>query len=1148
MHFKVQWGPPHCIWRSRKTLTKTLLMMKCTAFLLLAFCLQVSARGYSQRITLSEKNSSLEKLFREIRKQSGFSFVYTRQLLENTAKVSVHVENASLEQALEECFRGQSITYILMDKTIIIKPREIAAAIPQPAIAPPPINLKGSVMDEEGRPLAGVNISLKGQSVLGVTDELGNFSIQVKPGDILVFTMVGMADQEFRVQNEKPLKITLQQKTSKLNDIVVVAYARQKKISVTGSVATVNMQDMHVPVPSLSNALAGKVAGVISVQTGGGEPGYDNPTFTIRGVGTFAGSVSPLIIVDGVQRDDVNSTYGGAFNNIDPEDIASISLLKDASATAVYGARGANGVLIITTKRGVAGTPKISSKVESGLSGFTKLPKMLDGVNYMKLYNEAQLNDPSYTGSGTYSEEVIAKTASGLDPYLYPNVNWINTVYKDWASMTNANVNVTGGGEAMRYYLSMSFYNQGGQYKVSDIDGYDPNLNFKRYDFRSNIDVNITKTTLLSLNIGAMLVNSRYPGNPASSIWYAAFATNPISFPVKYPGDRWAGPRNNGGANPFNQVQNAGYSTEFNPAVQSVLSLNQKLNSITKGLSATARFSFDTYAQFSTARKGINDLWFAGSRNPDGSLVYEKVRTGSTYLGFGSSSSGERVMYLEGNIAYERNFGDHSFGGLLVANMRNRVIGTASSLKSAIPFRNQNYAGRITYGFKDKYLAEVNVGATGSENFAPGHRWGYFPAVSAGWVISKEKFFEPLAEKINLLKLRGSRGVTGNDQIGGDRFGYLTYIDASTGASFGLGPTYYPGISESVLGTAGLRWEKSTKDNIGLELGFFNKLNLVVDVFRDNRKDILIPRSSISPIAGYSGLTIYANMGEMVNKGIDGSLEYTDRIGKNFTIRLFGNLTYAKNTILFADEPKRTYAYQQREGHSFGEYTGYISQGLFVNQHDVDISPAQFRTVYPGDIKYGDLSGDGIVNGNDWKYLGKSYFPKWSYGFGGSIAYKGIELSLLFSGVADVGIMANGSAITTNSGATNGVGVVPFAGIGQYPGNILSNVTSRWTKDNPSQNVDYPRLTIANTSDNNYLNSSWWLKDGSFCRLKQATLAYTFNNAAFKKIGMNNFQCYLSGINLFTFSKFKLWDPELGSNGAKYPYSRTITLGLRAQF
>ncbi|HEY8398764.1 MAG TPA: TonB-dependent receptor, partial [Flavihumibacter sp.] len=1020
--------------------------------------------------------------------------------------------------------------------------------------AEPPVTVKGTVMDADGNPLPGVSITVKGKGTVAKTDELGFFSIEVNTGETLVFSVVGMAEQEVVVSSSKPLKITLQQKTNQLNDVVVVGYSKQKKISVTGSVSTVNMEDMQTPVISLTNALAGKVAGVISMGNRGGEPGYDNPTFTIRGIGTFTGSVSPMIIVDGVQREDVNSTYGGAFNNIDPEDIASISLLKDASATAVYGARGANGVLIITTKKGAAGKPRISAKVEGGINGLTKLPKMLDGVTYMKLYNEAQLNDPSNTsGQVTYSDEVIQKTASGLDPWLYPNVDWIKTIYKDWSYMTNANVNVSGGGEAARYYVSMSFYNQDGQYNVSkSVNGYNPNLNFKRYDFRSNVDINITKSTVLSLNIASMLVNSRFPGNSAASIWYASFATNPVAFPVKYPDNKWAGPRNNGGANPYNLVQNAGYSTEFKPSVQSVMTLAQRLDKLTKGLSAQARFSFDTYGEFGTSRKADNDLWFAGSRDGEGNLVYEHVRTGSTYLGYSTYSTGERVMYLEGNINYSRDFGDHSIGALAVANIRNRVIGTAGTAKNAIPFRNQNLAGRLTYGYMDKYLAEVNIGATGSENFAPGHRWGYFPAVSLGWVISRENFFDAWSEKVNLLKLRASTGVTGNDQIGidNDRFGYLTYIDESSGASFGLVPRYYAGIAEKVLGTPNLTWEKSIKDNLGLELGLFNKLNIVVDVFRDRRKDILIQRNSISAIAGYSGLVIYANMGRMENKGIDGSIEYSDRIGKDLSFRLFGNVTYAKNKIIYADNPKRIYGYQQPEGHRYNEFTGYISRGLFVDQADVDKSPAQIRTVYPGDIKYADLSGDGKVDGNDWTYLGKSSFPSWSYGFGLNLGYKRIEFSALFSGVADVGIMANGSYIS-GSGAS-GVGVVPFAGIGQYPSNVLANVTSRWTREDPRQNVDYPRLTIANSSDNNYLSSTWWLKDGSFMRLKQVSLSYSFKlrnaGATGGERSINTLQVYLSGINLLTFSKFKLWDPELGSNGSQYPYSRTITLGLRAQF
>lgn len=1103
----------------------------------------------SKKVSISAQNDDIEVIVDKLEKSADVQFLYSREIVSSKRKVTFYAKNEPLSKVLEGLLTPLNLHYEVVGRQIVLKRDTRKTSFSAETIEPVKTvvavsNVKGEVKDESGVALPGVSIIIKGTTTGTTTDVNGQYTIMATDNSVLIFSYVGYGSQEVTVANRAIIDIVLKSDIKNLESAVVVGYGTQRKMNVTGSVASVNMEDMRTPVRSLSNALAGKVAGVISMQSGGGEPGYDNPNFTIRGIGTFTGSTSPLIIVDGVQREDVNSTYGGAFNNIDPEDIASISLLKDASSTAVFGAKGANGVLIITTKRGSSGKPKVAVKLESGVSGLTKIPKMIDGVKWMQLYNEARTNAGE---SPVYSDEVIQKTASGLDPYLYPNVNWTDAIYKDYAIMNNANVNVSGGGDAMKYYVSMSFYNQEGQYKVDKSNGYNPNLNFKRYDFRSNVDVNITKSTVLSLNLAAMLVNSRFPGNSAGDIWYTSFATNPISFPLKYPGNKYAGPRNSGGANPFNLVQNSGYSTEFKPSIQSVFTLNQNLSHLVNGLSATGRFSFDSYGEFGNSRKGTVDIWYAGSRDPNGNLMLEQVSNGSTYLGYSSYSAGERVMYLEGNLTYDRTFGNHNFGGLLVYNMRNRIIGTAGSLKSSIPYRSQSMAGRATYSFKDRYLAEINLGYTGSENFQKGNRFGFFPAASIGWVVSNESFFESLKSAIPLLKLRFSRGETGNDQIGGgDRFGYLTYIDGAGGISFGLGPTGYGGIAESVIGTQNLRWEKSLKDDLGLELGLFNKIDIVVDLFRDQRKDILINRGSISPIAGYSGLYIYANMGEMVNKGVDGSIEYNDRFGKDFTLRLFGNLTYAKNTVLFADEPIRSYAYQQWAGHSASEKTGFVHQGLFVDQEDINASPSQFRNVFPGDIKYSDLSGDGLVDDNDWKYLNKTSFPKWSYGFGFATGYKKFDLSILFQGVADVGIMANGTGITGYGAA--GVGVVPFAGMGQYPANVLANMEDRWTVENPRQDAYYPRLNITNTGDNNYRNSTWWLKDGSFCRMKQASLSYDLSSQDLKKAGFQNLQLYVSGTNLFTLSKFTLWDPELGDNGAKYPYPRTFTLGIRSNF
>ena len=1110
-------------------------------------------------VNISGKNIPLAQVLKAIKKQTGFTFFYSNQLLDDKEKISLDFKHARLEDVLTFLFKDRNIRYEVRGTRLLLNEKPIPAKTVT-VQSPEPLDkkvadtghVKGQVMDVDGKPLVNATVSVKGTpGRVSVTDEFGIFAIVARPGEILSISMVSMQTEEIVVPAKGTINATLKVKKDNMDEAVVVGYGKQKKLTVTGAVSSVNMADMRTPVPSLSNALAGKVAGIISVQSSG-EPGYDNSTFTIRGISTFTGNSSPLIIVDGVQREDVNSTYGGAFNNIDPEDVASISLLKDASSTAMYGAKGANGVLIITTKRGQAGKAKISLKAETGMTGFTKTPKMLDGVNYMKLLNEAKVNSGS---APLYSDEQIQKTASGLDPYLYPNVNWIDAVYRKSSSLTNVNLNVNGGSEAVRYYLSASFYNQDGPYKVSNQNGFNPNLNFKRYDFRSNVDVNITKTTLLQMNLGAMLVNSKYPGISAANLWYISYATTPVGFPTKYPDGKWAGPVNNGGNNPLNEVQNDGYSTEFRPSVQSVFTVTQKLDVITKGLSAYGRFSFDSYGEFDNSRTHANDLWNASGRDAaTGQLLYNQTRVGSQFLGYSQSSTGERIMYLEGNINYEKSFGDHHIGAMVLYNMRNRLVSTAGDVIGSIPYRNEALAGRLTYSYNDRYLAEVNAGYTGSENFEPGKKFGFFPAVSAGWVISKERFFDAASRNISLLKIRGSYGIVGNDQIGDptqvNRFPYLTQIGGGNTAGFGLNGTEYYGQTENVIGVQNLTWEKSYKSDLGLEIGILNKLNIIADIFKDRRKNILIQRGTVASIAGYNGSRIFANLGEMNNLGMDASVEYNDKIGK-VGLRLFGNVTYSHNKIVFQDEPARKYAYQRGTGHQYGEFTGYIDDGLFKDQNDVNSSPVQtFNPVYAGDIKYKNLNpkDDNVIDTYDWEYLGKSWFPTWLYGAGFTVSYHNFDLSLFFQGTFGSSIMANGSWFAGNGWGADGVGVVPFSGIGQYPNNTLANVEDRWTPANPRQNAYYPRLTMGSLSDNNYLSSTRWLKNGDYLRLKQSSIGYTLSSATLKKGGLSSLYFYLSGQNLLTFSKFKLWDPEMGSNGAKYPITRMVTCGIRAQF
>ena len=1114
-------------------------------FLLFFISLQAQAQQ-SDLLTLNMKNVTLKQFVEAVQTQSGYSFLYKDNQLKTNQRITVSVNKQSINVALEQAFKGKGISWKIQGKQILLFPAKEEQSVNTKKSR----TIKGNVTTTTGESIPGASVKLANATTGVITDIDGFYMITVPDSQSeLEFRFMGYEPRNIKVGNQTTINVSLEEATSSLEEVVVVAYGAQKKVTMTGSVASVNIGSLKTPVANLSNALQGKVAGIISVQSSG-EPGYDNSTFTIRGIGTFTGNTSPLVIVDGVQRDDVNSTYGGAYNNIDPEDIVSISLLKDASATAVYGAKGANGVMIITTKRGSVGKPKISIKAETGFTNFTKVPEMLSGVDYMMLYNESRRNSGL---SEVYSREQILKTESGLDPYLYPNVDWIDKIYKNVSSVSNVNLNISGGSDLVRYYLSASFYNQGGQYNVKKENGYDPNLNYKRYDFRSNVDVNITKTTLLQMNLSAIMTDSRYPGIASNKLWYVAFSTSPVAFPVRYPDGRWAGPPANAGSNPMNEVQNSGYTDTFRPALQSVFTVNQKLDFITKGLSAYARFSFDSYSEFNNKRTGGVDLWYTNQRDGNGELVFGKpIKEGSDELYYEHSDTGERVIYTEANISYDRTFGHHNVNGMVLYNMRNRMIATAGSAIASIPYRNQAIAARFGYGYKERYLAEVNGSYTGSENFAPGHRFGFFPAASVGWVISNEPFFKNMTRTVDLLKLRASYGIVGNDNIGGtgDRFAYFTQF--GSGNSYGFGPNgnLVYGIRETLLGSDKLTWEKSYKTNIGLEMMLWGKLNLTLDYYWERRKDILIQRSSLPSMAGFDA-SIYANMGEMDNKGVDANLEYQTRIGNKVGLRLFGNLTYSKNKIVFRDEPAMQYAYQKSEGTRYGEFYGYIAEGYFQSEEEIKKSPRQMRELAPGDIKYKDLNDDGVIDANDQCYLGKSWFPSWSYGMGFNINYHNFDLALFFQGVSDVSIMANGGSIDTGNGdwGASGVGIVPFTGMGLNPSNVITKALDRWTADNPRADAWYPRMTAnATTNDNNYVNSTHWLKDGSYLRLKQASLGYTLENKKLMDKGIEYLYFYLSGQNLLTFSKFKLWDPELGSNGAKYPLSRMVTLGMRVSF
>ena len=707
-------------------------------------------------------------------------------------------------------------------------------------------------------------------------------------------------------------------------------------------------------------------------------------------------------------------------------------------------------------------------------------------------------------------------------------------------------------------------------------ESYDPNYQYKRFNYRSNVDIDITKSTLLKVNIGGHVGAKREPRT--DELWRKVLWSTPFSSPGIVDGKLISNIYSNRYISigerscPLDYYYNYGYNVDTDNVLNLDLALEQKLDFITPGLSMNIKGAYNTNYNVKASRtpSGADSMCtpiYLGSIETPGmdfwdprfdrTIVYQTDGVSGLHeqMSYGEQVGRGRNWYGEFSLNYSRSFGDHDVSALFLYNQskkyypETKIDGKVFYMD--IPTAYVGYVGRMTYAYKKRYMVDLNAGYNGSENFAPDKRFGFFPAVSAGWILSEEKFMKK-QKVIDFLKLRASYGIVGNDNIGGtgDRFAYFTQF--GSGNSYGFGPNgnLVYGIRETLLGSDKLTWEKSYKTNIGLEMMLWGKLNLTLDYYWERRKDILIQRSSLPSMAGFDA-SIYANMGEMDNKGVDANLEYQTRIGNKVGLRLFGNLTYSKNKIVFRDEPAMRYAYQKSEGTRYGEFYGYIAEGYFQSEEEIKKSPRQMRELAPGDIKYKDLNDDGVIDANDQCYLGKSWFPSWSYGMGFNINYHNFDLALFFQGVSDVSIMANGGSIDTGNGdwGASGVGIVPFTGMGLNPSNVITKALDRWTADNPRADAWYPRMTAnATTNDNNYVNSTHWLKDGSYLRLKQASLGYTLENKKLMDKGIEYLYFYLSGQNLLTFSKFKLWDPELGSNGAKYPLSRMVTLGMRVSF
>lgn len=978
--------------------------------------------------------------------------------------------------------------------------------------------ITGKVVGPDKKPLSGVSVWIKETTVGTTTRSDGAFSLDVPKNvpTILLVRYVGFKDQEVVVENTtNNIVVQLETNESALDEVQVVGFGTQRKESVIGAISTIKPSNLRIPNSSISTNLAGQLGGIVSIQRSG-QPG-SSAEFWIRGISTFGANKTPLILVDGVER---------TLDLLDPEEIESFSLLKDATATALYGVRGANGVVLIKTKRGSEGKPKISIRSEAGIVAPTKLPKMANSVEYATLYNEMK-------GYDFYTPEVIQKYKDGSDPDLYPNVDWIDAVFKPSTSNQRVTANVTGGGEIARYFVSSAYYHEDGIFK-SGGESYNGNPTFKRYNFRSNVDINLHKNTVLGLTLGGYLTQKREAANQ-SLIWEKAFFMVPNAFPIRYSNGYWGGGVER---NPYYRVTREGYSNNWQSTLNALISLDQNFSSITEGLKANVKFAFDTDAWHNNKYTQQDDIWLATGRDDQGNLIFNTpdIKKGGPW--FENSSGGSNATYLESSINYNRLFGKHRVGGLLLFNQRVKA-NTASSAISSLPYKNQGLAARVTYDYDTRYFIEGNFGYNGSENFAPGHRLGFFPSVAVGWYISNEKFFEPLKDVVSKLKIRSSIGQVGNDQIGGGvRFIYLGTVATTDNYVYG-NYNKTSGERANEIPNPNVGWEVSTKKNLGVELGILNKIDIQADWYHDVRDHIFVRNNNIPAYVGLQTVPM-VNIGKMKSWGFDSSLEYNDKVGEVFLTGR-GTFTYASNQILRNGDAINKYPYMNTVGRKIYQNYGYQSLGLFSSQEEIDRSPTQFSEALhsglrPGDIKYQDINGDGIINDFDKVPIGMVDIPEITYGFGGSVGWKGIDFSIFFQGTARVTIQEQGESLHPFSN--------PYAYLDNFNQDVVNN---HWSVSNPDPNSRYPRLSeVDYASNNNTKTSSFWTRDASFIRLRNLEIGYTLPKTWSNKLHLQNLRLYASGVNLLTWSPgIKLFDPELGStDGRKYPPSRIFNIGL----
>lgn len=993
--------------------------------------------------------------------------------------------------------------------------------------------ISGKVVDETDKPVPGVSIYLRDKVSIGTsTDNQGNFAIKVSRGDMVIFKSIGFKDVEYlATEAKKDIKIQFKEKAEDLEEVMVVGLGgTQRKISNVAAVTSVNVKDLQTPAVSIANLLGGRAAGVIALQRSG-EPGKNISEFWVRGIGTFGANSSALVLIDGLE---------GNINSIDAADIESFSILKDASATAVYGVRGANGVVLVTTKRGQVDKLSITTRANATISQLTRLPKYLRAYEYGKLANEARQMRGELP---IYSDIELDIIKDGTDPDMYPDVSWQDQVLNPTGFRNSFYASARGGAQVARYFLSLGTSSDRAAYKYDKNSVYAANTGYKTYNYRTNIDLELSSSTTLFFGTDGFLSTNNNPGVANTDlIWYSQSNLNPLLLPTRYSNGQFPASSNVGSLrSPLVMINQMGRRTNQEFLGKFTLALNQKLDFLLPGLKIRGQGAYDIQSFFNESRLLAPALYQAVGRDQAGELITIE-RVPAQTVSYGKNTDQYRKYHFESTLNYEKKIGeDHRTSALVyyyLSDQKKASVGT-NNLNS-IPVRYQGVSSRLTYGYKDTYMVDVNFGYTGSENFQPGKQYGFFPSIAGGWVPSNYDFVKEKMPWISFLKFRGSYGTVGNDRISNDqRFPYLTVVNDYITFPWGSS-ALSEAVNESIIGADNLQWEKALKANIGMELNLFSdKVSFIIDVFNDQRNGIFMQRVQVPAYAGLVTMP-YGNVGRMKSLGADGSGSFKQTVNEDLSFTVRGNFTYSKNNVQNWEEANPKYPYQEVSGYPYGSIRGFQSVGLFKDWDDVNNSPAQFGKLMPGDIKYRDINGDGTINGDDQVPLTHSTYPLLMYGFGGEIDYKKFTLGILFKGTGKTDYFYSGGGI--------GTGYVPFFnGVNGNVITIANDPKNRWIPmdyalangidpalaENP--NARFPRLTYGNNT-NNSQRSDFWLGDARYLRLQEINLNYNLRAKVLQRLKISSIDVQFVANNVFIWDKVKLFDPELASrNGEVYP-------------